>query len=490
MKNMKKLSLLFIITVIALFCLTVSVSAQASEWKKVEENHRVEYNFDAETGIFRVKGEGYVPAYYFGYLHSTPTDEEEFFDMEDENYNSISEIAADVKILIIEKGITATSRYSFSNLKNLETVILPQSLAEIGYASFNYCENLRNIVLPGSLETIKAYAFSYCKSLSNISFPSSLKKIDYHAFRGAGIETIYIPKNVEYLGYDIFKGCDNLKKITFTKLMIEMSNCDALEEIVCPTDITESSWCLSDDGNPYRIAKNCKNLKKVIFPSYEKENNIKISVDSYDKFVKDCPNVNLGYVNYDFIKNTDVDHALITNTISKISKVTDFIHTQKGNTNKLTWSPVDGAGYYKLYYWNGKEWERVYCGSATTFKNPVEGKYRVRAVNYNGEKYVYGKYTNIEVDIVDSVSFESVKTSGRNVTLKWKKISNVTGYQVYYSTKEGSGYKKLVTTSKNSYTVKNLEKGKPYYFKVRAYYKPSSGTTKYGVFSNISSATI
>lgn len=262
MKQTKKAGLLFLVTVLTLLWLAISASAQGGEWKKVNESDTVEYCFYAETGIFRIKGEGGVPAYYFGYMNSIPTDEEEFSGGEDKNYNSLSEIAENVKILIIEEGITATFRHSFSNLKNLETVILPQSLTKIGYASFNYCTELKNIVFGNSFETIEAYAFSHCKSLANISFPSNLKKIDYCAFANTGLENVYIPESAEYLGYDIFRNCDKLKKITFTNKIIEMSDCDALEEIVCPTDATEASWCLSDDGNPYKIADNCKNLKK------------------------------------------------------------------------------------------------------------------------------------------------------------------------------------------------------------------------------------
>ena len=490
MKTLKKTASLFILTIIAIFCLAVSVSAQDSEWKRVKDNHNVEYNFDAQTGIFRVRGEGGIPGHYFGYLHSMYTEEEEFFDMESENTNSITEIADSVKILIIEEGITSTAKYSFSNLKNLETVILPQSLTQIGYASFNYCENLRNIVIPNSVETIKAYAFSYCKSLATISFPASLQKIDYCAFKCSGLENVYIPENVEYLGYDIFNNCDNLKKITFSNKIIEMSECDKLEEIVCPTDVTETSWCLSNDGNSYRIANNCPNLKKVVFPSYENENNMKISVNSYDKFVEDCPDVTLGYVSAEFIENTGVDHAVITPTVSKLGKTESFKHTQKGSTNKLTWSAVDGAGYYKLYYWNGAEWERVYCGSATTYENPVDGKYRVRAVNYNGAKYVYGKYTNLEVNVVNFVNLTKVTVSGKKAVLKWSSASDITGYQLYYSTNPNSGYKKIANTSKNTYTVTGLEAGETYYFKVRTYYKPKTGSTKYSTFGSVYPITI
>ncbi len=58
------------------------------------------------------------------------------------------------------------------------------------------------------------------------------------------------------------------------------------------------------------------------------------------------------------------------------------------------------------------------------------------------------------------------------VKLKWKKVSSATGYYVYRSTKKSSGYKKIKTLSKNSYTSYinySLTSGKKYYYKVYSY---------------------
>ncbi len=58
------------------------------------------------------------------------------------------------------------------------------------------------------------------------------------------------------------------------------------------------------------------------------------------------------------------------------------------------------------------------------------------------------------------------------VKLKWKKVSSATGYYVYRSTKKSSGYKKIKTLSKNSYTSYinySLTSGKKYYYKIYSY---------------------
>ena len=81
------------------------------------------------------------------------------------------------------------------------------------------------------------------------------------------------------------------------------------------------------------------------------------------------------------------------------------------------------------------------------------------------------------------------KTSN-SVTLRWSNTVGQTGYQLYYSTNYDSGYKKAVTTTKKTYTVKGLEEGKTYYFKVRRYYKYPDGNIAYGSFSIIREVTL
>ena len=74
------------------------------------------------------------------------------------------------------------------------------------------------------------------------------------------------------------------------------------------------------------------------------------------------------------------------------------------------------------------------------------------------------------------------KTNGTfsTVTLSWDEADGVDGYQVYRSTSENSGYKKIATvTGESNTTFKDtkLDNNETYYYKVRAY--DGSKTTKY-----------
>lgn len=85
------------------------------------------------------------------------------------------------------------------------------------------------------------------------------------------------------------------------------------------------------------------------------------------------------------------------------------------------------------------------------------------------------------------VTLKAVKKGKKKAKIVWQKISSATGYQVYYSRKAGSGFKKLKTIKKAkiiSLTKKGLKSRKKYYFKVRAYRK-AGGKTYFGPFSDV-----
>ena len=77
----------------------------------------------------------------------------------------------------------------------------------------------------------------------------------------------------------------------------------------------------------------------------------------------------------------------------------------------------------------------------------------------------------------------TAKAEAGKASLSWKEVSGATGYVVYMSEKKDSGFEKIGSTKKLSCTIKNLKKGKTYYFKVKAYTKVDgknvySGATK------------
>lgn len=76
----------------------------------------------------------------------------------------------------------------------------------------------------------------------------------------------------------------------------------------------------------------------------------------------------------------------------------------------------------------------------------------------------------------------------KSITVKWNKVSNVTGYELYKYDTSKKKYVKIKTLSGTSYKVTGLKAATTYQFKVRAY-RTENGTNNYGDYSNVSILT-
>lgn len=75
-----------------------------------------------------------------------------------------------------------------------------------------------------------------------------------------------------------------------------------------------------------------------------------------------------------------------------------------------------------------------------------------------------------------ATEFTYLQGGTAQASLRWKKVTNATGYYIYRSTSENSGYKKIATvTGKTSYTdKKSLKNSGTYYYKIVTFRKSGS----------------
>lgn len=90
----------------------------------------------------------------------------------------------------------------FENCTGITTVILPDSLEEIGPSAFSGCTQLRGIYLPDSLWAVGSEAFSGCESLEAIRIPETLFYLESGAFEGCG-KLHYIFFDGEYANWQM-----------------------------------------------------------------------------------------------------------------------------------------------------------------------------------------------------------------------------------------------------------------------------------------------
>jgi len=105
------------------------------------------------------------------------------------------------KTLKITAGETVES--ISGSKKNLETLVLADTVKTIGKSAFRNLTKLASVTFSASLETIGQYAFDGCESLTVFNAPSSLKTIEYSAFANSGLETVTLNEGLEsILGKD------------------------------------------------------------------------------------------------------------------------------------------------------------------------------------------------------------------------------------------------------------------------------------------------
>ena len=125
----------------------------------------------------------------------------------------IVEGAAGLTSATVAEGIEVVSYRTFRKCANLETVVFPNTLTEIGPAVFQSCSKLANVNIPASVTTIGEGAFAECTSLTSISIPAGVTRIEKDTFRNTGLISIEFHEDVTYFGEYAFRDSEELKEI-------------------------------------------------------------------------------------------------------------------------------------------------------------------------------------------------------------------------------------------------------------------------------------
>jgi hypothetical protein len=142
-------------------------------------------------------------------------------------------------------------------------------------------------------------------------------------------------------------------------------------------------------------------------------------------------------------------------------------------------APTVTVKYGKIKLTKGTDYTVSYKNNKKTGKATITIK---------GKGKYSGTITKTFVIVPKKAVVSSVKSAKtKTVTVKWKKDSQSTGYELLYSTSSKFKSAKKLTVKKNSTvtkTLSSLKKGKTYYVKVRSY-KTISGKKYYGAYSAV-----
>ena len=124
-----------------------------------------------------------------------------------------------VTINNVKYRVTGIAAKAFKNSKKLQTVVIPDTVTEIGTGSFEGCKKLKSVTIGKNVTSIGKNAFKNCKNLKKITVKSTkLKKVGKGALTGINRKCIIkVPKKQLKSYKRLFKGKGQKKSVKIKK---------------------------------------------------------------------------------------------------------------------------------------------------------------------------------------------------------------------------------------------------------------------------------
>lgn len=336
--------------------------------------------------------------------------------------------------VLFDKNKTALICYPANKSETEYTV--PNGVKKIWRNAFDDCKNLVNVTISDSVTSIEGYAFVNSR-LKNIKMFNSVISIGEHAFANCGLENVIMSNNITSLGEGAFYYSASLKSVTIPNNITTIERntflgCKSLTSITIPNTVKSV-------GN-YAFDK-CLNLSDVYYTGTEEQWN-KIQIGS--------------------------NNECLTNA---------NIHFQ--SKDPTTTPGTSGSGSSDGGSSNGSSGGGAPNAAPTI---PEEKPTENPGTNPMTPPILYSKPAQVAVN--------KPQAKEKAVVVTWKKVKNVSGYEVQLATdKKFKKNKKKINIKKQNAskkTVKKLKKNKKYYVRVRSY-KIVNGKKVYSKWSKVKS---
>ena len=416
----------------------------------------------------------------------------------------------------VPNSVTSIGDSAFSGCTSLTSVTIPDSVTSIGNSAFNDCLNLNKTYFSGTISQWKAInigsnndklidnlvkctdGFTLNKTAVIDGVTDNLKfKLNYdETAEIVGYEdsqkAITIPESIYYKGFTFkvtnignsaFKNCKNLTSITIPSSVTTIcgdtfSNCTNLTSVAISDSVTSIE---------YGAFYNCKNLVNVTIPNsvtdigahafYSCDNlkNIyyKGSQEKWNKINIRDNNKNLtnATIYYNFVACTENNHnyfgdwTVVKEATCTASGLKQRTCSYDGYTESIA-IPATGHNF------GSNSANCLVCGTA----NP----------NYVAP--TQPTQTSKPVAKPKSAKIKKVKPAKKAISVEWKKVSGVKGYEVQVATDKKFKKNKKTTIVKKQkttkVTIKKLKAKKKYYVRIRTY-KTVNGKKVYSSWSKV-----
>ena len=165
--------------------------------------------------------------------------------------------------LVIPDSVTNIGDYAFEGCGSLSSLVLPDGVINIGGNAFADCKSLRSVVIPNSVTSIGGGAFGGCKSLHSVVIPDSVTSIGDYAFSGcSALSSVVIPDSVSCIGNRAFSGCTSLSSLVIPDGVTSVGkyafyDCSSLSSLVIPDSVTSIG---------FYAFRGCSSLSSLVIP--------------------------------------------------------------------------------------------------------------------------------------------------------------------------------------------------------------------------------
>lgn len=155
--------------------------------------------------------------HYTGEIGNFTYDPDEFKIENDGEKEYLQYVGKRVHDINIPFGVVELYK-TFDSNREIESVIIPQSVQRLGFQAFRECFSLRNLKLSDSVVEIGDYCFQGCKGLSHVAIPNSVKVLGVGSFQEcSNLKDVEIPDSVKFVKDFGFYDCRKLKKVLMHK---------------------------------------------------------------------------------------------------------------------------------------------------------------------------------------------------------------------------------------------------------------------------------
>ncbi len=336
--------------------------------------------------------------------------------------------------------IDESAFYDYWHPENIESVILPGTIKEIGENAFRECK-IKTIEIPSSVSTIEEEAFMDCTSLEKIVLPDSVTSLGESVFRGcSSLTQIELSDSLTKLDDSLFQGCSSLVNITIPSSVTELhysifKNCKALKTITIPDSVT------SMDSEAFT---GCESLEEIVIPS-------SIQTIPYESFAG-C---------------SSLSRLVISGSVSNIESYA-FSGCASLNTVLLP-SSVEQIGGYAFQKCSNLKKVFILGNPEINSSFPQNAEIVIYGIK-GSQTEDYCKGAGIHFTGFEAPVLAEAAQKGKGISLQWSGVSNAKSYAVYRRDSSSDVYTLAGTANGLSYQDTNVKSGTTYYYMVGVTY--------------------